>query len=355
MSKLIKLTLLALGLLAGSSSLLVAGFLCFLTLTEFSPAKHFATEIKGNGSKIDPSRREFTFFTWNIGYAGLGREQDFFYDGGKSVTPEQMMFNRYFDGIKKQAKANDTIDFIFLQEMDEKAKRSWDTDEVSGLAASLPAFARVYATNYDCRYIPVPVQDPMGRVLAGLATYAHFKPIKAEVRYFDAFFPWPKRLVFLKRCFIMLRFGLANGKELVIVNTHNSAYDSTGALRKRELFMLDSALQSEYHQGNYVVAGGDWNSNPRGFNPASITSGDQVTCVEPPIEPGFLPDWQFVFDPVHPSNRNVDMPYKKGVTKTTIIDFFVVSPNVEVTRVAAIPMGFAYSDHEPVKMGIRLK
>ncbi|MCX6269066.1 MAG: hypothetical protein NTW16_17220 [Bacteroidetes bacterium] len=355
MSKMIKLSLWVLGLFASASILLVAGFLGFLTLTEFTPQKHLTPEIKGNGSNIDPSQREFTFFTWNIGYAGLGREQDFFYDGGKSVTPEQMYWNRYFDGIKKQVKANDTIDFIFLQEIDVNAKRSWHADEVTGLAELLPAFSMVYAANYDCRYIPVPVQDPMGRVLAGLATYTQYKPSSAEVQYYDAFFPWPKRLAFLKRCYVMLRFGLDNGKDLVIVNTHNSAFDSTGALRKRELFTLDSTLQSEFHQGNYVIAGGDWNSNPRGFNPASITSGDQVTSIEPPIESGFLPGWQFIFDPLRPSNRNVDMPYKKGVTKTTIVDFFVVSPNVEVTRVATIPMGFAYSDHEPVVMGIRLK
>lgn len=342
-------------ILTGGSVILYACLIGFLMLTEFSPAKHFAPGIKGNGRAFEPSRREFTFFTWNIGYAGLGRGSDFFYDGGKMVIPAQEQCSQYFDGIKALVKSCDTVDFIFLQEIDLYAKRSWYTNEVDSFAALLQGFSSVYATNYDCRFVPAPIHDPMGRVVSGLASYSSFMPSKAEVQYYNAYFPWPKRLVMLKRCFIMLRFGLDNRKELVVINTHNSAYDSTGSLRKRELAMLDSVMRSEYQKGNYVIAGGDWNNNPRGCDVSSMISGDLVTGVDPPIGFDFLPGWQFVFDIGKPTNRYLNMPYKKGATKTTIIDFFVVSPNVEVKNVATIPMGFAYSDHEPVVMGVRLK
>jgi endonuclease/exonuclease/phosphatase family metal-dependent hydrolase len=271
------------------------------------------------------------------------------------VIPGKDWCLRYFDGIKKLVKANDTVDFIFLQEIDRLAKRSWKIDEVDGLDKVLPDFSSAFATNYDCRYVPMPIQQPMGKVLAGLATYSQFKPSGAEVQYYDAYFPWPNRLAFLKRCFVELRFRLDNGKDLVIINTHNSAFDSTGALRKRELFILDSVMQLEYQNGNYIVAGGDWNSNPRGFSTSSVTSGDMVALIEPPVESNFLPGWQFIFDPAVPSNRFADIPYKKGVTRTTIIDFFVVSSNIELKSVATIPTGFAYSDHEPVVMKIGLK
>ncbi len=344
-----------LGITTAVIILLVSGFLGFLMLTEFSPSTSFSPEIRGNGSPFDPSQREFTFFTWNIGYAGLGREMDFFYDGGKTSIPGKTYCDRYFEGIKSQLKANDTADFIFLQEIDVHAKRSWYVDELYGIAGILPAYSSVYATNYDCRYVPLPLREPMGRVVSGIAAFSQFNPVKAEVLYFDAFFSWPKRLVLLKRCFILMRYGLDNGNELVVINTHNSAFDSTGVLRKRELEILDSVMTSEYEKGNYVIGGGDWNSNPRGFNGNAVTTGDRVTTVQPPVDPGFLQGWEFAYDPRHPSNRNVDIPYQKGITKTTIIDFFVVSPNVEVKQVAALPMGFACSDHEPVVMRVRLK
>jgi endonuclease/exonuclease/phosphatase family metal-dependent hydrolase len=351
----LKVILWTLGIVAGGTILFIVGFLGFLMFTEFTPEKICTPEIKGNGHEIDLTRHEFTVMTWNIGYAGMGLEQDFFYDGGKMVIPGYEDCLRNFNGIKDQVKANDTVDFIFLQEIDTYAKRSWYMNQMSGLETLLPGFSSVFAVNYDCRFVPMPIQEPMGRVVAGLGVFSKFRPDGAETHYYDSFFPWPKRLAFLKRCFVMLRFGLENGRELVIINTHNSAFDSSGTLRKRELTMLDSAMKAEYARGNYVITGGDWNSNPRGFNASSVVTGDQVTGIEPPVESDFLPGWQFVFDPSKPSNRYVDTPYKKGVTKTTIIDFFVVSPNIEVTKVTAIPLGFAFSDHEPVVMNVRLK
>lgn len=355
MSKLVQFVMLLTGIVAGGSLLTLLCFTLFLMLTEFSPPEHVVPAITGNGKKLDPAAREFTFFTWNIGYAGLGSGQDFFYDGGKTVNPDPQMVARNFNGIKTLLRSNDTVGFFFLQEIDVHAKRTGYMDEAEGIAGLLQACSMVYATNYDCRFVPVPVFDPMGRVVSGLATFSQFKPEHADVGYYDALFPWPKRLVFLKRCYILLRFALDNGRELVIANTHNSAFDPSGALRKKEMNMLDSVLRSEYLRGNYVIAGGDWNSNPRGFKASSVVSGDLVADITPPIDPGFLPGWQFVYDPHQPSNRDVDMPYRKGVTKTTIIDFFVVSPNIEVKQVVAIPTGFEFSDHQPVLMGIRLK
>jgi endonuclease/exonuclease/phosphatase family metal-dependent hydrolase len=355
MKSLVRKSLWGVGILLCSIILLVSGMLVFLMLTEFKPPRHLTPEIQGNGSKFNPSQREFTFLTWNIGYAGLGSDMDFFYDGGKKVIPGQDQCDRYFMGIKKTVKTFDTVDFIFLQEVDVHAKRSWYTNEADGLSRILPAFSMVFATNYDCRYVPSPLREPMGRVVSGLVTFAEAVPDSVGVQYYDAFFSWPTRMVFLKRCFLMLRYGLGNGKSLIIINTHNSAFDSTGQLRQRELATLDSVMNAEYNQGNYVVAGGDWNSNPVGFKASTIITGDKVTKNEPPIGTGFLPGWLFAYDSLHPTNRYADMPYKHGATRTTIIDFFVVSPNIEVTSVSAIPAGFAYSDHEPVVMGVRLR
>jgi endonuclease/exonuclease/phosphatase family metal-dependent hydrolase len=355
MSMFIRFIIIGSLLLFFGSIVLLFGLVGFLELTEFRPAKQVTPEVTGKGAEIDPSRREFTFFSWNIGYGGLGREMDFFYDGGNMVIPGKPQFTRDFIGIKKQLSSIDTIDFVFLQEVDKSAKRSWYMDEADTLTALFPGYTSVFATNYHCRFVPVPVTDPMGSVVSGLVTFSKFAPASAVVQYFDAFFSWPKRLVMLKRCYILQRFGLSNGKDLVVINTHNSAFDSTGMLRKRELAMLDSIMMLEYHHGNYVVAGGDWNNNPRGFQGTTINTGDVVTMVDPPLDTSFVPGWQFAFDASNPTNRNVNMPYKKGVTKTTIIDFFVVSPNVEVTRINTVATGFEYSDHQPVVMGVRLR
>jgi len=86
-----------------------------------------------------------------------------------------------------------------------------------------------------------------------------------------------------------------------------------------------------------------------------FSNSDVGREIEPVIEPDFFPEgWQWVFDPEVPSNRDVNQPYTKGKTPTTIIDFFVVSPNLEVIDVKTQDLGFEWSDHHPVRMRFRL-
>jgi endonuclease/exonuclease/phosphatase family metal-dependent hydrolase len=177
----------------------------------------------------------------------------------------------------------------------------------------------------------------------------------------------------LDRCFMLSRIPLPEGKEMVLINTHNEAFDD-GSQRTKQLAVLKDMMFAEYAKGNFVIVGGDWNQNPVGYGDLAIGRfGDLAIgrlddleiwrfgdldvgrTIEPAIEPGFLPsEWQWVFDPEIPTNRDVDAPYERGKTKTTIIDFFVVSPNVKVLGVRTDDLGFEWADHQPVEMKFRL-
>ncbi|HRS53838.1 MAG TPA: hypothetical protein P5250_03950 [Bacteroidales bacterium] len=61
-----------------------------------------------------------------------------------------------------------------------------------------------------------------------------------------------------------------------------------------------------------------------------------------------------MYDSMVPTNRDVNTPYYNDYTKTTIIDFFVVSPNIKVLEIKADDKNFTYSDHNPVKMKVKL-
>jgi len=324
-------------------------------ITEYHPLSEEKLTIKGTGKEFPKGQREFTFFTWNIGYGGLGEGMDFFYEGGKRVKPDKAEFLGYFKGIEQTIHQIDTADFLFIQEIDIQAKRSYFIDEEASILKILPAYCSALARNYDFRYVPVPFTNPMGRVVAGLATISKFSPVTTERISFTGDFSWPKRLFLLKRCFVVMRFDLTGGKQLVIINTHNSTFDKGGRLRKSEFLKLHEFITNEFFKGNFVIAGGDWNNNPRGFDPEKIKTGDVVKYVEPPIDATFLTDWEFVFDTLSPTNRDVDIPYEKGKTKTTIIDFFVISPNVELKTVKTLVDNFANSDHNPVIMKVILK
>ena len=70
----------------------------------------------------------------------------------------------------------------------------------------------------------------------------------------------------LDRCFMVNRYPLENGKELLVINTHNEAFDP-GEIRKAQMAYLKEFLLSEYAKGNYIIAGGDWNMSPPDFKP----------------------------------------------------------------------------------------
>ena len=293
------------------------------------------------------------FYNWNIGYAGLGKESDFFYDGGNMVRSTKALTDKNFDGILSTINSwKHDADFIEIQEIDRDSRRSYHRDQLKEVFDLLGNYSAAFGKNYDVKYVPIPFTNPMGKVLGGIATLYKYKAAETPIKYaFPSNFSWPKGLFFLDRCFVKHHFNLKNGKQLIVINTHNSAYDG-GQLKKQEMKYFKKYIVEEYAKGNYVIVGGDWNQIPPGYTPLEANSDYE----EMPVPADFADkDWTFAFDKNTPTNRKVDKPYEAGKTYTTVIDFFFLSPNVELVKVEGMPNGFEYSDHQPVKMICRLK
>jgi endonuclease/exonuclease/phosphatase family metal-dependent hydrolase len=343
-------------------SIVVAAFsiiglmLLLLTITEFKPDNVEDLQPSGFGFAETIDRTGLSLMIWNIGYSGLGREMDFFYDGGKMVRPEEKIFLDYQNGMINFVESKNDVDFILLQEVDQSSKRSRFFDQTILIDRTLSEHTSVFAKNYNAPFVPLPVSKPLGKVVSGLMSFSVFQPVVSKRIAFEGNFPWPKRLFMLKRGFIMQHFATDFDRELVIINTHNSAFDD-GQLRERQIKSLRTYAQKEYEKGNFVVVAGDWNMNPPGFSAQQISNGDLGAGNSlGNIPKTFMPEeWQWVFDKQIPTNRYLDIPYIKGKTQTTVIDFFLVSPNVFIEKVETVDLGFGYSDHNPVIMKIILK
>jgi endonuclease/exonuclease/phosphatase family metal-dependent hydrolase len=342
------------GSIIGLVVILFGGFLLFSVIHEYRPDPIESVEVDGSSSEKSDTTRVFSLIIWNIGYGGLGKEMDFFYDGGKNVRPEEPYFEQSIAGIGSFITQHDSVDFFLLQEVDMDSKRSYSLNEVNWLGTILPDFCISFAANYNCRYVPMPVTDPMGPVISGLVSCSRFQPEEVIRHGFDKHVSWPNRLFYLKRCFMVSRYALDDGHQLLLINIHNSAFDTGGVLRKREMEMIRQFMLDEYEKGNFLVAGGDWNANPHLFNPDDMISGDRVKKDEFTDMNTFFPDWEFVFDPRYPTNRDVDNPYQHGVTPVTILDFYLVSPNIRVRGIQTLQTGFEHSDHQPVYLQIAL-
>ena len=325
----------------------------YATISDYKPGKQ---EIVFESPKPDiyPGWPEIDIMIWNIGYCGLSSEMDFFYDGGKMVrtSREQVLTN--LKNVIAELQRNDTIEFFLLQEVDVKSKRSYEICEFDSIELSLPNYQASFGKNYDVFFVPIPPSDPMGKVLSGLQTLSKSKPSSSVRWSFPGKFAWPKSLFMLDRCFLVNRYPMAGGKELVIINTHNSAYDAGGVLRTQEMNYLKNFLSSEYEKGNYIIVGGDWNQSPPAFRPVYTT--DVFDNIDFTLIPdGYLPDeWKWVFDSSAATNRRVMIPYERGITPTTIIDFYLLSPNVEAITVNTFDRVFRNSDHQPVCLKLRL-
>ncbi|MCK5838963.1 MAG: hypothetical protein KAG99_03895 [Bacteroidales bacterium] len=292
--------------------------------------------------------------TWNIGYAGLGKEIDFFYEGGKTVRPDPGTAKMYIAGILNTLERFDTVDFVLLQEIDVFSKRSYFANQVEQVSRSLKNYNTTFAKNYDVWFVPVPVYAPMGRVEAGMAVLGRYHSTEAFRYSFPPDEAWPKKLFLLSRCYTLSRYKTGD-KELVIINIHNSAYDEEGTAKRVQMEMLKKRMLDEYNKGNYVIAGGDWNMNPPGFNPVQVVTGDVVKIIATVIEKDFFPEgWKWAYDSTIPTNRDVSTSYHKGKTKTTILDYFLVSPNIDMIEVKSIQTEFRFSDHQPVYLKIGL-
>jgi endonuclease/exonuclease/phosphatase family metal-dependent hydrolase len=169
------------------------------------------------------------------------------------------VFQNNLNGVFKFLSEHDSNDFVFLQEVDTFAKRSYYANEVTLFSDAMPSHTACFATNYNVKFVPVPILNPMGEVISGIVTFSKAHPYLSERYSFPVNYPWPMKIFMLDRCFMLQRYKLKNGHELVLINTHNSAFENAGILRQYELWQLRSFVLEEYAAGNYVVTGGDWN------------------------------------------------------------------------------------------------
>lgn len=335
--------------------LYLLGVIVYGQLTEYAPTEPTTVEIKGEAKALQKDR--FDLVIWNVGYCGLGQQADFFMDGGKMTHSPKEDVAQYWGGIQQTIRdIQPSTDFFLLQEVDKGSVRSSQIDYTQGLEA-FTSWNGYFGKNFDVRFVPVPFLKPLGKVLSGVFTVTEAVPLEATRFPFKGNYSWPTRLFQLDRCFLLTRFALDNtDRQLVVINTHNSAYDD-GSLKQQQMEQLKEVLLAEYNQGNYVIVGGDWNQYPPGFEGVAgfgTTKQENLTAMYvPEVYPA--EGWQWAWDPAVPTNRALAKPYDAETTPRFIIDFYLVSPNVEVVSVKGMELDFAFSDHQPVRLGVKLR
>jgi endonuclease/exonuclease/phosphatase family metal-dependent hydrolase len=351
---------------------IVTVFLCYIaavliygTVNDYQPEAVIALRAEQTADSTMIQDSVLTFTIWNIGYGGLGAEADFFFDdegmlrsGNSMIYPPRELTEKYTAGIAQSVQTTRS-DFFMLQEVDVNSKRSHFINQLGQIKNNLPKYSAFFAPNYNLPSVTIPLFEPWhfyGKVYSGVATFGKYQPVEATRYQLPGSFAWPTRILQLDRCILLQKYKLKNGKQLVLLNVHNSAHDKDGSLKRQERDFIKDLIVKEYEKGNYVIAGGDWNECPPNFPFNTFQPTGDTQGYEPRNVPtDFLPaDWVWVYDPTVPTNRSVRDPYQKDVTFTTLLDYFLISPNVQVTAVKALNQQFQYSDHQAVWMEVRV-
>ena len=318
----------------------------------------------GNVRESAQKGREYSIVTYNIGFGAYSPEYSFFLDSGEMLDGTQVT-GIYAKGLSKEDVQKNTdgavatlkgldADFYFVQEVDVDGDRSYHIDQLAALREALGGDG-TFAENFHSAYLLYPFNDPHGKNTAGIATFSKVKINSAVRRSYPVDTGFAK-FFDLDRCFSVHRLSVEGGKELVLINSHMSAYDEGGTIRAQQLEMLNEVMAEEYAKGNYVIVGGDFNHELADSFGTFPSEQKQPTWAYKLTSEDLTEGFTVAASKEGTGTcRAAEIPYEEGVNYLTVLDGFLVSSNVEVKTVRNVDTGFAYSDHNPVQMTFVLK
>lgn len=129
--------------------LIVGGYFAYVFISYHRIDDNQILEINdeiGNTAQVD---EEYKIISYNIGFAAYTPDFGFFMDGGKeSRAKSEDSVKSVISGIGEFLKEEDP-DFLFIEEVDKKATRSYHYDEEAALRKDLPGYDSVYTVNYE--------------------------------------------------------------------------------------------------------------------------------------------------------------------------------------------------------------
>lgn len=299
------------------------------------------TNPTGQGQVSD----RLSVLTWNIGYAGLGKDADLFTDNGRSLRalPAQEIASAA-QGIATWL-ATRSADVICVQE---NADAGFLTRKVAVRRIIDHALVNRQAVFWsDMKTVFVPRALKLNH---GMSVHSRVRlaQCRAELLPEDNTY----HLGVLKKHYGMLISRLKRedcARDWVVINVHLSAYDDGGQTRRSQVQRVMEIAHKAYDAGDFVVIAGDWNMRLSATDFAHKTAQENLFWVRDfPHE--FLPQgWRVVIDKETPTVRSLNAAFRPDHSYTTIVDGFVISPNVDLVQISTAPMGFNWTDHHPVE------
>lgn len=298
--------------------------------------------------------------SWNIGCGMYLQDYSFFMDGGEEsrARSKEAVYNSINAMTERMKEEN--ANFYLLQEVEVDSTKTYGVDETKLVYDALQNYSHTYAQNYDSPYLMYPLNEPIGASKAGIVTLSEYNLTSALRRRLDIQTDFAK-LIDLDRCYSVSRIPASNGKELVLINLHLSAYTTDETIVDKQLEKLYKDIFKEYQAGNYVICGGDFNIDLLKISGElfGVSGGNDVSWCKPFKEEN-LPDGFSLIAPYndddrYASSRNANEAYNIKTSFRSTIDGFIISDNVMLNESNVIETDYMWSDHNPVFMNFTLE
>lgn len=294
------------------------------------------------GITVRPSGDECAVLTWNVGYAGLGKDADFIADGGthiRSASKSQVEAN--LAAVRRVLSSVDA-DVVLIQEAAGPGFMTRGVDVVGGLRSQLQGYRSAFSADVTTRFLPGWLS-----LRHGLVTFTR---IEASPTAIASLPEEPSRMggILPRRYHLQITRTTLGGHPLAILNVHLAAFDERAETRRRQVDAVFRYATEEFRKGSAVILGGDWNLLLTETRFPSTTEARFLTWVHPFPREAIPAGWTIAADSANPTVRTNERPYRAGENYTAVIDGFIVSPNVETIAVAGRDLGFEATDHQPV-------
>lgn len=208
---------------------------------------------------------------WNIQYAA-GREHHFFYDGGEAVSVSGATVEATLDRIAEVLARVDP-DFVLLQEVDRNSRRTARIDQHAELLRRVPYPCHVSTPYYRAPYVPYPPHEHLGRMDMHLSVFSKYRiggARRHQLARLDE--PWWRRQFNLRRALLEVRVPLEDGGELIVFDSHLSAFSHGDGTLGRQVAQLGEHFAQAEAEGTPWIFGADLNTLPPGDDPARLSS-----------------------------------------------------------------------------------
>ena len=292
---------------------------------------------------------ELHVVTWNIGYGSLGAGADFIADGGRSIRAlGRGSIATATEAIGETLVSLDT-DLFLLQEVAAASFATRGIDVKGGVHRALGSHCAAFWEDFATTMLPPPFNISNGMMILSrvAADRCSARALPQEPGF---------RFGMLKKHYgvLLTRIPTGAGGEWAILNVHLSAFDDGGRVRARQVAALLEMAEAEYRRGAHVVIGGDWNMRLVESSFPHDTEKHFLSWIHDFPHEAVPEGWTFAADPSVPSVRTLHRPYQEGVNYVTVVDGFLVSPNVAIDQIETSDLAFLHTDHHPVKVSVRM-